>query len=109
MKHLIFAVINRHDITEDTLEALSDAGYNGTVIASSSLRKTLANNGEIPMFVNLVNVDEARYEGNTTLFIVVDEEQVEDVLSIIRKCTKNFTLSDGGMFVLPLEKFEGSF
>ena len=35
MKHLIFAVINRHDVTEETLEALSDAGFNGTVITSS--------------------------------------------------------------------------
>ena len=109
MKHLIFAVINRHDVTEDTLEALSDAGYNGTVIASSSLRKTLANGGDIPMFVNLSGVDQTKYEGNTTLFIVVDEEKVEAVFALIRKSTKNFTLSDGGMFVLPLEKFEGSF
>lgn len=109
MKHLIFAVINRHDITEDTLEALSDKGYNGTVIASSSLRKTLANGGEIPMFLNLSTVEENRYEGNTTIYIVVDEEKVDEVLDTIRKSTKNFTLSDGGMFVLPLERFEGSF
>lgn len=109
MKQLIFAVINRHDVTEDVLEALSDAGYNGTVIASSSLRKTLANGGEIPMFVSLATVDETKYEGNTTLFIVVEEEKVEEVLSIIRRETKNWTLSDGGMFVAPLTKFEGSF
>lgn len=109
MKHLIFAVINRHDVTEDTLEALSDKGFNGTVIASSSLRKTLANGGEIPMFLNLQTVEETKYEGNTTIYIVVDEEKVEEVLSTIRKSTKNFTLSDGGMFVLPLERFEGSF
>ena len=109
MKHLIFAVINRHDVTEETLEALSAAGFNGTVIASNSLRKTIANGGDIPMFLNLSHVENNKYEGNTTLYIVVEEEKVEEVLSIIRYKTANFTLSDGGMFVLPLEKFEGSF
>lgn len=109
MKQLIFAVINRHDVTEDTLEALSDAGFNGTVIASSSLRKTIANGGEIPMFINLANVENPKYEGNTTIYIVTEEEKVEEVLDIIRDKTAHFTLSDGGMFVVPLEKFEGSF
>ncbi len=109
MKHLIFAVINRHDITEITLEALSNAGYNGTVITSSSLRKTLANGGEVPMFVSLASIDSPKYDGNTTIYIVANEEKVEDILSIIRRTTENFTASDGGMFVLPLERFEGSF
>ena len=109
MKHLIFAVINRHDITEITLEKLSEAGFNGTVIASSSLRKTIANGGEIPMFFSLAHVENSKYEGNTTLYIVTEEEKVDEVLEIIRESTKHFTLSDGGMFVVPLEKFEGSF
>jgi len=109
MKNLIFAVINRHDVTEVVLEKLSDAGFNGTVIASSSLRKTIANGGEIPMFLNLSNVENPKYEGNTTLYIVTEEEKVDEVLNIIRNGTDNFTLSDGGMFVLPLKKFEGSF
>lgn len=109
MKHLIFAVINRHDVTEETLEALSDAGFNGTVITSSSLRKTIANGGEVPMFVSLASVEHPRYEGNTTIYIVTDEEKVEEVKNIIRKHTENFEKSDGGMFVVPLESFEGSF
>ena len=109
MKKLIYAVINRHDVTEATLEALSSKGYNGTVISSSSLRKTIANVGEIPLFVSLADLDHPRYEGNTTIYIAEDEENVDEVLSIIREQTKSFTLSDGGMVVIPLDHYEGSF
>lgn len=109
MKHLVFAVLENHIITENVLKELSHSGYNGTVMLSTSLKHTLTNDGEIPMFVNLSHLEKDRFENNTTFYICVEEEHVEDVLNIIREQTEHFTACKGGMFVIPLERFEGSF
>lgn len=109
MKQLITAVLEDHNITEEILVTLSKAGYNGTVIASTSLKHTLENGGEIPMFINLSHFESDRYENNTTLQIIVEDDKVDEVLNIIREKTVGFTKCKGGMFVQPLERFEGSF
>lgn len=109
MKHLIKAVLDDHVVTEEILTTLSKAGFNGTVIPSTSLKHTLENGGEIPMFMNLAHFESDRFENNTTLEIIVEENKVEEVCSIIREKTKGFTACKGGMFVIPLPKFEGSF
>ncbi len=109
MKHLIFAVLENSHAAEETLMKLSKMGYNGTVIPSTSLKHTLENDGEVPMFVNLSLFEHGKFENNTTLYIVAEENQVEDVQNIIRESTKHFTRCRGGMFVIPLESYEGSF
>ncbi len=109
MKHLVIATLDNVRVTEDVLKELSHAGYNGSVIASTSLKHTLTNGGDIPMFVNLSHFESDKYENNTIINIVVEEEQIDDVLNIIREKTKKFTLCHGGMYVTPLERYEGSF
>lgn len=109
MKHLVVAVLENHIVTEEILSTLSHAGYNGTVIPSTSLKHTLESGGEIPMFVNLAHFESDRFENNTTLEIVVEDNEVEEVLDIIRDKTEHFTECKGGMYVIPLERFEGSF
>lgn len=109
MKQLITAVLDDHVITEEILSTLSKAGFNGTVIPSTSLKHTLENGGEIPLFMNLAHFESDRFENNTTLEIIVEENKVEEVMSIIREKTEGFTACKGGMYVLPLTRFEGSF
>lgn len=109
MKHLIIAIMDDRHVAEEVLSSLSKSGYNGSVISSTSLKHTLENGGEIPMFVNLANFESDRLENNTTLNILVEENIIDDVLDIIREKTKSFTLCKGAMFVVPVERFEGSF
>jgi len=109
MKHLITAVLENHVITEEILSTLSKEGYNGTVIASTSLKHTLENGGEIPLFVNLDKLAGNHFENNTLLEIIVEDDEVDEVMNIIRDKTEHFTECKGGMYVVPLEKFEGSF
>ncbi len=109
MKHLIFVILEHSHAAEETLVKLSKMGYNGTVIPSTSLKHTLENDGEVPMFINLSLLEHGKFENNTTLYIVAEEEQVENVLDIIRTTTKHFKRCRGGMFVVPLESYEGSF
>lgn len=109
MKHLIIAIMDDHRVAEEVLATLSKAGYNGSVIPSTSLKHSLENGGEIPMFVNLASFESDKLENNTTLNIVIDEEKVDEVMAIIREKTEGFSLCKGAMFVVPLEKFEGRF
>ena len=109
MKHLIFSILENGSKCEEVLSSLSKAGYNGTVIASTSLKHSLANEGEVPMFFNLALIESNKFENNTTLYIVAEEKEVNDVKEIRKKHTNNFKDCKGGMFVVPLESFEGSF
>lgn len=109
MKHLIIAIMDNHKISEDVLIHLSTAGYNGSVIMSTSLKHSLSNSDEIPLFLNLTHLHDENLENNTTLNIVVDEDQIDDVFNIIRTYTDNFNKCKGAMFALPLSRFEGKF
>lgn len=109
MKHFIYIIIDDHHISEDILSSLSKNGYNGSVFPSTSLKHTLENNGDIPLFINLSTIEKNKFENNTTITLVVDESQIEEVLNIVKDKTANFTKARGCSFVLPLEKFIGSF
>ena len=109
MKHLLFAILESGHIGEEILHNLSKEGYNGTVIPSTSLKHTLEHEGDIPMFFNLALFESNKFENNITLYLILDEEQIEDVKNIINKHTNHFKNCHGGMFVVPLESYEGSF
>lgn len=109
MKHFIYIIIDNHHISEDILTNLSKNGYNGSVFPSTSLKHTLENNGDLPLFINLSSIEKNKFENNTTITLVVDESQIDEVLDIVKNKTTNFTKAKGCCFVLPLEKFIGSF
>lgn len=109
MKKLIFAVFENKHGSEEVLTELSHAGFNGTVIPSTSLRHTLLSGGEVPMFFTAAHLDVDKFENNTSLFLIVEEEKVPEVRKIIREITEDFTAAKGAMVVIPLEEYEGSF
>jgi hypothetical protein len=110
MKVLLFAVLENGDQTEKLLTVLSRDGYNGTVIPTSSLKHVLmGRHEEEPAFLSLSALADNTFEGNTTLYIVVDQEKLEKLQNDIRKYTDRFKKVKGGMFVVPVETFEGSF
>ncbi|MCI1244635.1 MAG: hypothetical protein LKK13_00905 [Bacilli bacterium] len=109
MKVLLFAVLESGHDTEKLLSALSHDGYNGTVIATTSLKHVLMSpHEEEPAFISLSNLADNTFEGNTTLYILVDEEKLPKLQEDIRTYSGNFTKIKGGMFTLPVETFEGS-
>ena len=109
MKVMLYVVLDHLPKTEQLLRNLSEKGYNGTVIPTAGLRHVLPKFEDQKMAVSLANLVDDIPQGNITLFIVIDEDKVETLKDEIREATGNFNEIKGGMFVLPLTSWEGSF
>ena len=109
MKVMLYAVLDHVAETEQLLRTLSIKGYNGTVIPTSGLHHVLPKFKDQSAAISLAMMVDDLPEGNITLFIVIDEEKVDDLKQEIRMATHNFTYVKGGMVVLPLLSYEGSF
>ena len=109
MKHLLFAVFENGDVTKEVINALSRSGINGTAIASTSLKHILHTIQEDRQFITLRQLESATFEDNTTFYSVLDEKEIKQAKQIIIDLTDHFKKIRGGMFVVPLEEYEGSF
>ncbi|MCQ2792907.1 MAG: hypothetical protein MJ221_00600 [Bacilli bacterium] len=109
MKHLLFAVFENSNLTHDIIQELAENGINGTVLASTSLKHFMNDLDNDVHFVSLRHFEKVNYEENTTFYTLLEENQIELATSIIRDLSGKFTKIKGGMFVVPVEKYEGSF
>lgn len=109
MKHMIYCVIGHSTITDDVLNSLSEAGYKGTVIPSTSLKNFMADHDYEPMFINLAHFDVDDFHNNTTIFVIEEEDKVPDIIRIIREHTGNWKKCNGCVCSFPIANFEGSF
>ncbi len=110
MKQLLFVILQNSDQAHCLFKELHARGYNGTTASTSSISRTLLDDPTFePMIGNLRQVVNSGFESNISLYIILDESRVEEVQALIRKYTENFQGTHGGMAVIPLIKFEGSF
>lgn len=110
MKHLLFTTLENTKETHDLIHHLSELGYNGTVLSSTSLKHILHDeNEDVPSFISLAHVHENKFVQNTTIYFILDDKELDEVRSEIRKATDSFKKTKGGMFVAPIEGYEGSF
>ena len=109
MKVMLYVVLDHVAETEQLLRDLSKKGYNGTVIPTTGLHHVLPKFSDGSGAISLAMMVDDLPEGNITLFMIMDEETVEAVKKDIREATHDFTYVKGGMFVLPLLSWEGSF
>lgn len=109
MKVMLFAILDRLDATEELIRSLSKEGYNGTVISTTDIKHILPQLTGGGVSVSLSMLADDLPSGNVTLFIIIDEDKLEDLKQEIRDATGNWTKAGGGMFVLPLLSFEGTF
>ena len=109
MKVMLFAILDRMDATENLLRSLSKEGYNGTVLSATSVKHVLPKLAGQGVSVSLSMLTDDLPSGNITLFIIIDEEKLDDLKKEIREATGNWTKAKGGMFVLPLLSVEGTF
>ena len=110
MKHLLFTTLENTKETHDLIHHLSQLGYNGTVLSSSSLKHILHDeNEDVPSFFSLAHVHENKFVQNTTIYFILEDDELEEVKSEIRNATKEFTTTKGGMFSVALDSYEGSF
>lgn len=110
MKQLLFVILQNTDAAHHLFRKLHKQGFNGTTASTSSISRTLLEDPEFePIIGNLRQVISAGFENNVSLYIILDETRVEEVKNLIRTETKNFTTTHGGIAVIPLISFEGSF
>jgi uncharacterized protein YaaQ len=110
MKVILFAVLENGNASASLLQALEEKGFNGTLLPATSIKHvTTLNDSNSGAFLRLSDIAEDAEKGNSTLFVLVDEEKLEALKKIIRDYTDSFSKIHGVMFVLPVEYFEGSF
>ncbi len=110
MKQHLFVILHNTDAAHQLFRQLHNRGYNGTTASTSSISRTLLEDPEFePMIGNLRQVINSGFESNIALYIILDESRVEEVKNLIRDATDHFTSTHGGMAVIPLISFEGSF
>lgn len=110
MKHLLFAVLDNTKETHDLIHKLSEIGYNGTVLSSTSLKHVIHDEEEdTPSFFSLAHLSENKFVHNTTIYFILEDDELKEVQETIRNLTEHFTKVKGGMFSTPIESYEGSF
>ena len=110
MKQLLFVILQNTDAAHRLFRELHLRGYNGTTASTSSISRTLLEDPNFePLIGNLRQVVSAGFENNVSLFIILEESRIEEVKVMIRNATKDFKETHGGMAVIPLLSFEGSF
>jgi hypothetical protein len=110
MKQLLFVILQNTDHAHALFRELHNRGYNGTTASTSSISRTLLEDPNFePMIGNLRQVVNSGFESNISLYIILDETKMEEVKQLIRKFTDHFQATHGGMAVINLASFEGSF
>lgn len=110
MKTAVFVVFELGAKLDGLIKSLSDKGYNGVIIPSSSFSSSLlTGNEDEPTTMNLTDLSSKVSHGNPTFMTLVEEKNLLKVKSIINEYTEHFHKIKGGMFGVPLVFFEGSF
>lgn len=111
MKHLLFVVLVNKKETNDLLLKLSQQGFNGTVLSSTSLKHLIheEEDEDAISFLSLAHISEKKYVHNTTIYFILEDDDLKIVQQSIRNITENFNVVKGGMFSTPIESYEGSF
>jgi nitrogen regulatory protein PII len=108
-KHVMVLVINRYEKLSRLLTELNKAGIKGaTVINSNGMAQALLNNESDHFLGSLRMVLSTDREDNRTIFIVLDEEQIETAKKVIHNVIGTLEKPGTGiLFIVPVTYFEG--
>lgn len=108
MVKVLYLVMKNSPGAHETLEELSKAGFNATVINTESLHQALDYYPEEHHFFNLRQLERMELQESVLCWFLLDAERLEQAKSIIREQTEGFTHVKGFMFSQPIEDYEGS-
>lgn len=105
---VLFIVLNHEAHFDELLRVFSAEGIRGgTILESQGLAATLAEHSEMgyDFFRNMLNGGRPY---NKTIFLVLDEQDVERAKNCVRKVVGDITKENVGiMFTFPISSFEG--
>ena len=108
MKSLLYLILKNEVIAYNTLEHIKEAGFNGTIINTDSVRRAVMDFPEERHFFSLRHYEKDQNEESIMCIFVVEQERLEELKNIIREYTSNFKETKGGMFSRSIEDYEGS-
>ena len=102
-------VLNRTEHLEELLQKFTDSGLRGaTVLDSKGMARILHSEDEMPTFYGLRSILAPERRSSKTIFMVLQDEQVELARGIVNKVTGGLDTPDSGiMFAMPLTFVEG--
>ena len=107
---VLFLVLNKVECLEGILENFMSEGIRGaTVIESTGMARILNEVGSnIPIFGSIRMVMDEKYPFNKTIFVVIEDNQLETAVSCIKKETGDMSKPDVGIiFTVPVGYVEG--
>ena len=108
MKIELTLVLKSTDRAFETLQQLSQEGYNATVISTESLRHAVDYYPGEHHFFNLRDLEKKEMLESILCVFVVEQEKLEHLKQVIRECTSNFTAIKGFMYSRSIDDYEGS-
>ena len=108
MKIELTLVLKSTDRAFETLQQLTQEGYNATVISTESLRHAVDYYPGEHHFFNLRELERKEMLESILCVFVVDGDRVEHLKEVIRKCTSNFSDIKGFMYSRSIDDYEGS-
>ena len=108
MKSELTLVLKTTERAFETLEAIKAAGFNATIMSSESLRHAVDYYPGEHHFINLRHLEQKDILESVLCLFLVENDRLEELKNVIRKCTKNFTEIKGFMYSRPIDDYEGS-
>ncbi|NSW90762.1 MAG: hypothetical protein HPY74_08835 [Firmicutes bacterium] len=110
MQLLVF-VLNKVELLDELLKNFVKAGIKGaTILDSMGMARALISNGNenIPIFGSLRMILNEGHSSNKTLFVVLEDDQVNACIRCIRKVVGDLNQPDIGiLFTVPVNYIEG--
>ncbi|HHV98348.1 MAG TPA: hypothetical protein GXX36_02040 [Clostridiaceae bacterium] len=108
---LLIYVLNNEELLDDLLESFLEAGIKGaTILESTGMARELASNGnhQIPIFGSLkLMLNEVRPH-NRTIFVALEDEQVDTCIGCIKDVVGDLNKPDAGIVLtVPITRIEG--
>jgi nitrogen regulatory protein P-II 1 len=106
MKLLVF-VLNKEEFTEEVLEMFVELGVTGaTIIDTVGMGRVLSQ--EIPIFAGFVDLMAGARPSNKTIFTLVNDEAVEDIVKGIERIVGDLDQPGSGVvFTCPVDFVKG--
>ncbi len=106
---LLVLVLNKIEVLDDLLLALTSAQINGaTIISSTGMAHALSGHEEVPFLMGLRSLLDPDREQNRTIFAVLSDDMVEKAISVIEKVVGDLSRPDTGIvFTLPIDQVKG--
>ena len=107
-KKELYFVLESSERAFSTLEEIKQAGFNATVVSSESLRHAVEYTPEDHHFLSLRHIEQNQLLQSILCLFVVDENRLEELKEVIRRCTNNFKDLKGFMYSRDILDYEGS-